>query len=70
MTLLIALALFAVFSANVMLGSAGVGVFLSDVQEMLVLLAAAVAFVAAILAKESAARRNGGNGTAQKEDRP
>jgi len=51
MALSITLVFFAVFSANVMLGSLGAEVFLSDVQEMLVLLAAAVAFVAAILAK-------------------
>jgi len=69
MALSITLVFFAVFSTNVMLGSLGAEVFLSDVQEMLVLLAAAVAFVAAILAKESAARRKGGNGTVQKEDR-
>ena len=48
---------FALFFLNVALGaSAGIG-FLSDVQEMLVLFAAAILFVVAILKKEADAKQ-------------
>jgi len=54
MFLPLALLLFAAFAANVVLGSMGMGRFLGDVSEMLVLLAASIAFVAAILKREAA----------------
>lgn len=48
---------FALFFLNVALGAfAGIG-FLSDVQEMLVLFAAAILFVVAILKKEADAKQ-------------
>ncbi|WP_343563665.1 hypothetical protein [Kiloniella sp. b19] len=50
----IAIALFFVFVANVVLGSLGQTVFLGDVMEMLVLFAATIVFVAMILQKEAA----------------
>lgn len=53
MALLIAAAFFAVFLANVVIGSMGLPVFLTDVQEMLVLWAATIAFVVAILQREA-----------------
>ncbi|RMD89924.1 MAG: hypothetical protein D6811_11440 [Alphaproteobacteria bacterium] len=55
MALLIAAAFFAVFLANVVIGSMGLPVFLTDVQEMLVLMASAVAFVVAMLRAEARA---------------
>lgn len=48
-----AVAVFAVFFANVALGAFGNGGFLNDVGEMLVLFAASVLFVAAILKREA-----------------
>ena len=48
---------FLVFFSNVVAGAAGVGVFLSDVQEMLTLLTACIFFVLAMLAHERAATR-------------
>lgn len=69
MPLLLAFLLFAVFAANVAVGSAGGKVFLSDVQEMLVLLAASVSFVVAILKKEALRRQQGGGETVQREDK-
>ncbi len=54
MFLPLALLLFAAFAANVVLGSMGMGRFLGDVSEMLVLLAASITFVAAILKREAA----------------
>jgi len=54
--LLISAALFALFALNVGLGSVGVGPMLGDVGEMLVLFAAAIAFVVAILQREAAAK--------------
>lgn len=45
--------LFAIFFANVVLGSAGLGSFMGDVLEMLTLFAASIAFVAAVLNKEA-----------------
>lgn len=47
--------LFVLFFANVVTGSMGKPVFLSDVMEMLVLFTACVVFVIAILFKEKAA---------------
>jgi hypothetical protein len=61
-----------VFFSNVVAGAAGLGVFLSDVGEMLTLFAACICFVIAILAYERAAtatrsqsanRENNGGGT-------
>ncbi len=51
---IIAIVLFLIFAANVVLGSVGQAVFLGDVPEMLVLFAAVIAFVAMILQKETA----------------
>ena len=56
MSLAVSSILAVVFVLNVALGASGSGTFLSDVQEMLVLLAASVAFVAAILRREALAR--------------
>lgn len=53
MALVLAALLFAVFAANVVMGSLGGSAFLGDVGEMLTLLAASVAFVAAILRREA-----------------
>jgi hypothetical protein len=51
--------IFFVFFSNVVAGAAGIGVFLSDVGEMLTLFAACVCFVIAMLAHErSAASRS------------
>ena len=47
--------IFLVFFSNVVAGAAGLGVFLSDVGEMLMLFAACVCFVIAFLAYERAA---------------
>ncbi|MEM7524140.1 MAG: hypothetical protein AAF360_10360 [Pseudomonadota bacterium] len=58
MRLAAAILLIAVFTANVALGSRNGGAFLGDVGEMLVLFAASIAFVAAILAKEAAQRKD------------
>lgn len=60
MTLIIAALFFVIFVINVAVGSAGGPAFLSDIEEMLMLFAASVFFVAAILKKEAAAKgRNG-----------
>lgn len=56
MALLASAVLFAVFMANVVMGSLG-DAFLSNVSEMLVLFMAAVAFVVAILRYEAAAQK-------------
>ena len=53
--LTVACVLFLTFVANVVMGSISGAAFLGNVGEMLVLLAASVAFVVAILAKEAAA---------------
>ena len=50
--LIIAAGLFAVFLANVIAGAAGLGSFLPDVGEMLMLFCASAFFVAAILQLE------------------
>ncbi len=68
MPLLISALFFAVFLANVVLGSAGRQVFLSDVQEMLVLMAASIAFVVAILAREAQERRHQAGKPAHREE--
>jgi len=47
--------IFLVFFSNVVAGAAGIGVFLSDVGEMLTLFAACVCFVVAMLAHERSA---------------
>jgi hypothetical protein len=47
--LIISACLFGAFFANVMLGATGKGVFLTDVQELLVLFASCALFVAATL---------------------
>ncbi len=57
MLLPLALLLFAVFGANVVLGSMGMGGFIGDVPEMLTLLAASISFVAVILQKEAAEKK-------------
>ena len=56
MSLAVSSVLSAVFVLNVVLGASGSGTFLSDVQEMMVLLAVSFAFVAAILRREARAR--------------
>jgi hypothetical protein len=45
---------FTIYFANVVAGAFGLGVFMSDLFEMLTLLAATVFFVVAILAREAA----------------
>lgn len=52
MMLAIAAVLFAVYVADVVMGALASASFLSDVQEMLMLFAATIAFVAAILVRE------------------
>jgi hypothetical protein len=56
MSLAVSSVLAAVFVLNVALGASGSGTFLSDLQEMLVLLAASIAFTVAILRREAQAR--------------
>ena len=56
MALWSAIALFAIFAVNVAMGAISNAAFLSDVGEMLLLFAASIAFVAAILQREDAAR--------------
>jgi len=53
--IIITCAIFLLFFSNVIAGAAGLGVFLSDVGEMLTLFAACVCFVIAFLAYERAA---------------
>ncbi len=57
MFLLLAAAFFGVFATNVAIGSAGGDVFLNDVGEMLMLLAAVASFVVAVLRSEAARNR-------------
>lgn len=54
--LLAALVCFVVFFTNVAMGAAGMGIFLGDVAEMLVLFAASIFFVIGVLAREAATR--------------
>ena len=58
MALALSILSLAAFTANVALGASGVGAPLSDVGEMLVLLAASTFFVVAILKKEADRRDN------------
>lgn len=53
--LIITCIIFLAFFSNVVAGAAGLGVFLSDVGEMLTLFAACICFVVAFLAYERAA---------------
>lgn len=57
MALIGAIVLFAVFSVNVGIGSAGGATFLGDIGEMLLLLATAILFVVAILKSEAATKK-------------
>lgn len=57
MALILSAVLAAVFVLNIALGVGGSGGFLSDVQEMTLLFAASIAFVAAILSREAKARK-------------
>jgi hypothetical protein len=56
MPYLIALALVLAFTANVVLGAIGDGRFFGNATEMLVLLAAAIAFTVGILRSEARAK--------------
>lgn len=60
MFLFAAAAFFAVFLLNVIMGAFAGAAFLGDLGEMLCLLAAATAFVAAVLRREAAARAEAG----------
>ena len=53
--LIVTCIVFIVFFANVVAGATGVGVFLSDVGEMLTLFAACICFVVSMLAHERSA---------------
>ena len=53
LALIIAAALFALFTINVAMGSFADSSFLGDVGEMLVLFAASIAFVVAVLNREA-----------------
>lgn len=53
MLLVASMLAFGVFASNVVIGSVTRAPFLNDVSEMLVLLAAATLFIAAILKKEA-----------------
>ena len=57
MALAIAAVLFAVFFIDVVLGAVSGAPFLSDIQGMLVLFAASIAFVVAILKREADAKK-------------
>ncbi len=52
--------IFAVYFANVVAGAFGMGVFLSDLTEMLTLFAACIAFVIATLYLERAGKASAG----------
>lgn len=66
---LLVVALFLVaFGVNVAIGATGGKVFLTDVQEMLVLMGASIAFVVAILKKESQRNRRKEGAAAARED--
>lgn len=58
MALAISVILFLVYVANVVLGAMTAAPLLSDVSEMLVLFAASIFFVAAILRREAAAKKD------------
>ena len=57
MALLIASLLFAGFVADVLMGALAGGSVLSDVQQMILLFAASIAFVVAILRREAEAKK-------------
>jgi|GEM_PF-6370489 len=59
--------IFLIYFSNVVAGAAGLGVFLSDVAEMLTLLAACICFVATMILHEQAAgtRVNSANDDSQ-----
>lgn len=61
-----ALVLFVIFTLNVAMGSFGGTPFLGDVGEMLTLLAASIAFVAALLKSEM--KKNQKNKSNQREN--
>lgn len=56
MYILVSIVLFVTMFVNVVLGTLGLSVFLTDVQEMLVLLLATVFFVVDILKREARAK--------------
>ncbi|SLN23411.1 hypothetical protein PEL8287_01047 [Roseovarius litorisediminis] len=58
MSLLATVILFAIFATNVAIGSSGGTPFLGDVGEMLLLALTSLVFVAAILKREAAAKKN------------
>ena len=58
--LIAALICFLIYFGNVTAGAAGIGVFLGDVAEMLMLLATSVLFVIGVLAREASARNREG----------
>jgi len=68
MPLLITSLFLVIFATDVAIGSFGGKVFLTDVQEMLVLIAASISFVVAILKKESAQRRKDKAASDQREE--
>ena len=63
MALALSAILFAVFVANILMGAFLRASFLTDVQEMLLLFAASIAFVAAILNREADAKKRNGTNT-------
>ena len=58
--LIAALICFVIYFGNVTAGAAGVGVFLGDIPEMLMLLATSILFVIGVLAREASARNGDG----------
>ena len=58
MFITLSIILFATMLANVVFGTLGMSVFLTDVQEMLVLLLATVFFVVDILKREARAKND------------
>lgn len=54
MFLIIAVVIFVIYIANVVLGATGGSAFVGDVGEMLLLFAASIAFVIAVLKREAA----------------
>ena len=61
MFLAASIVVFAVYFANVTMGAFGTGVFMSDIQEMLVLFAASILFVVAILIREADRKKRAAN---------
>ncbi|MDJ1016700.1 MAG: hypothetical protein QNJ35_09335 [Paracoccaceae bacterium] len=59
MFLIIAVLLFGIYIANVVMGAMpNMSPFVGDVQEMLILFAASIAFVIAVLRREAAEKNN------------